>query len=220
MPGASHRPPTSPSTSTRRPCRPSRRSFPSCPSVVPAPPGTGGKLCPPAPRLLDARWGTGPVGRAGGAPPVVGGGAEAEAPVPLAGSTGNRACRQRAAAGEWEESERAGRREETGGGSRRRRWRRGGRADRGWVEGAPGGRTHRPQHPRSPGPPPWRSYTPFPPGLRATGGQRSVRGLPDSGRDPGRSGRVGAHGELGRGGGGTPPSDPVRAPEFRTVGSD
>ena len=59
-PGAGHGPPTSRCTGVRRPCRPPQRSLPSCPSEVPAPPGTRGKLRPDAGRLLDSRWGAGP----------------------------------------------------------------------------------------------------------------------------------------------------------------
>lgn len=147
MPGASHRPPTSSSTDTRRPCRPLRRSFPSCPAAVPAPPGTGGKLRPPATKLLDARWAPGPgrpgVGGKGGAPPVLGGGAAAEAPVPLAGS-GREPRLQAVRRGRGMGGERARRRrEETGGGSRRRGGRRGGRRTTGgWkvrLAGGPAG---------------------------------------------------------------------------------
>lgn len=220
MPGASRRPPTSPSTSTRRPCRPSRRSFPSCPSVVPAPPGTGGKLRPPAPRLLDAHWGTGSVGRAAGAPPVVGGGAEAEEPVLLAGSTGScsTGSAPRQGNGRRANARRGGRRLEAGAGGKDGGGA-GGRTADGWKVRLEGGLTGR-SVPAAPGLRPG-APTPFPPGLRATGGQRSVRGLPDSRKDLSRSGRVGAHGELGpSGGGGCSPSDLVRAPEFRTVGSN
>lgn len=62
-----------------------------------------------------------------------------------------------------------GRRLEAGGGGRGRR---GGASDQGWVEGAPRRRTYGPQPPRaqlSPGAP-----TPFPPSLRAAGGQRDL----------------------------------------------
>ena len=65
-PGAGHGPPTSRCTGVRRPCRPPRRSLPSCPSEVPAPPGTRGKLRPDAGRLLDSRWGAGPGQRGRG----------------------------------------------------------------------------------------------------------------------------------------------------------
>lgn len=172
MPGASHRPPTSSSTSTRRPCRHPRRSFPSCPVAVPAPPRDRGKVAPSRSEAAGPTLGRGArrVGRRV-APPMVGGGAEAEARVPLAGSSREPRL-QAAGRGRGMGGERARwKREETGGGSRRRGGRRGGRVGPRRVEGAPGGRTLRPQPPRATGLRPG-SPTRFLLGLRATGGPR------------------------------------------------
>lgn len=202
MPGASHRPPTSSSTSTRRPCRHPRRSFPSCPVAVPAPPRDRGKVAPSRSEAAGPTLGRGArrVGR-GVAPPMVGGGAEAEAPVPLAGSSREPRL-QAAGRGRGMGGERARwRREETGGGSRRRGGRRGGRADPGWVEGAlEGGLSGRSlPAPRASALALLPVFFPAsePPEVRET----VIWGLRDSGKDPCRNGRAGSHGgELGRGG--------------------
>lgn len=80
------------------------RSFPSCPTAVPAPPGTWGKLRPSTRRPLDALWGAGSHGRRGRARCRV----LEEArwlPRPLARAR-SRACRQPWAAGEWGEERR------------------------------------------------------------------------------------------------------------------
>lgn len=128
-PGASRCPPTSCSTRARRPCSPPQRSFPSCPAAVSAQPRTGGKLRPPATRLLDVRWGAGPGGPGGGRAAGCrrrrgGRGARSACSLEPGAAPAGSPPRQ----GSREESERGWRKEETGGGSRRWGGRRGGRA--------------------------------------------------------------------------------------------
>lgn len=146
-PGAGHGPPTSWCTGARRPCRPPQRSLPSCPSEVPAPPGTRGKLRPDAGRLLDSRRGAGP-GRPGRG--CAAGSEEARRqtrsrssclPEPRlqAARRGRGVGRRASAAG-------GGRRLEAGAGGGRKAGR-----DPGWVEGAPRWGARGPQPPRAPG---------------------------------------------------------------------
>ena len=143
-PGAGHGPPTSRCTGVRGPCRPPQRSLPSCPSEVPAPPGTRGKLRPDAGRLLDSRWGAGPgqPGRGCAA------GSEEARRQTRSRSSCNPEPRLQGSTpppGSGEESKRGWRKEETGGGSGRRKegGAGGGGTQVGWKVRLAGGRAGR-----------------------------------------------------------------------------
>lgn len=171
-PGAGRGPPTSWCTGARRPCRPPQRSLPSCPSEVPAPPGTRGKLRPDAGRLLDSRWGAGP-GRPGRG--CAAGSEEARRqtrsrssrhPEPRlqAARRGRGVGRRASAAG-------GGRRLEAGAGGGREAGRAGRRAGPragGRCASLGGARAAASPRPR---PPLWRPC-PFPPSLHSAAGQR------------------------------------------------
>lgn len=170
-PGAGHGPPTSRCTGVRRPCRPPQRSLPSCPSEVPAPPGTRGKLRPDAGRLLDSRWGAGP-GQPGRG--CAAGSEEARRQIRSRSSCNPEPRLQAARRGRG-----VGRRASAAGGGRRLEAGAGGGREAGrGVGGGPrvGGRcaslggAGAAASPR-PWPPLWRPY-PFPPSLHSAAGQR------------------------------------------------
>lgn len=156
-PEASHCPPTSSSTSARRPCCSPQRSFPSCPAAVPAPPRTG-ESCALPPRSCWTRpRARGRVGREGRAARFRkrrgGRGSRSLA------RARSRSCRQPAAAGEWGANQRL-----QEGGDWRRGLEAGQAAGSGWAEGCRAKDCG--SQPSRDRPPP-RHPHPFPPGLRA-----------------------------------------------------
>lgn len=193
-PGASHRSPTSYSTSVRRPGRLPQRSFPSCPTAVPAPLGTG-KSCSLSPRGSWTHAGAQGPQATGGASPFLGGGAEAPAR--------SSACRQPATAGDWGAEPRLQqggdwrREQEAGralGGAGAGRAREGQQATAGWRGAAL--RTRACSLPA----PHLRPSAPIPfPSLGARGFKGPhIWGLRDAGKDASERGMVSGRGDQGR----------------------